>query len=479
MHLAFVLALLAALLAAWAPTATAQECPRLLLAAKVLPSAKRGILAGRKKAKITVNVRSEGAAHDVNFKMELPAGLSVVKLKTHPSRMPSRARIKRNPEGITAIYWTNIDFKKSSKRVFRAEVIADDCAPETLDVSALAYLVNATDLSTYCVSPLVEPVALRVRYPGNKKVGPITCAPTLAPSVNPATPFQLFGEGQRCLEAGLLAPFPDRRLSVQNDVDEELDWLTDTRNEYRGLDAVVIATPTECYTYCSIKGGEAAPFFFNWNALANQCFCCGGKCTLILDVDFDAYKVVETATAAPSASPSASPSALPSQLPSQQPSMLPTVMPSALPTTLPSQQPSMLPTVMPSALPTTLPTVMPSALPTTLPSQQPSMLPTVMPSALPTTLPSQQPSMLPTVKPSALPTQLPSKQPSMLPTVKPVVPATSCPAETFPDNPGCCLYFSECGTCPTGFSCYSSVCACQLAANPGACAPYSVVTCAL
>ena len=118
-------------------------------------------------------------------------------------------------------------------------MIADDCAPETLNVLTLAYLVNATDPSVYCVTLVV------LRYPGNKKVGPVTCAPTPAPSVNPATPFQLFGVGQRCLEAGRLAPFPDRRLSAQNDVDEELDWLTDTRNEQRGLGAVVIATPTE------------------------------------------------------------------------------------------------------------------------------------------------------------------------------------------------------------------------------------------
>jgi len=101
--------------------------------------------------------------------MELPAGLSVVQHKTHPSRMPSPAQIVPNPDGTTAIYWTDIDFKKSSKRVFRVEVIADDCAPETLDVSALAYLVNATDLSVYCVAPLAQPVVLRVRYPGDNR----------------------------------------------------------------------------------------------------------------------------------------------------------------------------------------------------------------------------------------------------------------------------------------------------------------------
>ena len=71
MHLPLVLALLAVLGSAWAPTATAQECPRLLLAGKAFPTAKRGILVGQKKAKITVSLRSKGAAQDVNFKMEL------------------------------------------------------------------------------------------------------------------------------------------------------------------------------------------------------------------------------------------------------------------------------------------------------------------------------------------------------------------------------------------------------------------------
>lgn len=126
----------------------------------------------------------------------------MVKLKTHPIGKPSlEVEIVQNPDGTTAIYWTDLNIKKNSKRLFRAEVIADDCAPETLDVTALTCLVNATDLSAYCAAPLAKPVILRVRYPGDKKVGfgkrassrPITCAPTPAPSVNPATPFELFG----------------------------------------------------------------------------------------------------------------------------------------------------------------------------------------------------------------------------------------------------------------------------------------------
>jgi len=90
----------------------------------------------------------------------------------------------------------------------------------------------------------------------------------------------------------------------------------------------------------------------------------------------------------------------------------------------------------------------------------------------------QPTSNLPTVMPSAQPTKLPSKQPSNLPTFMPVVPATSCPAGTFDSPPGCCVsYEKECGQCVTGLSCYSSVCACALAAFPAACTQ-SVVTCA-
>lgn len=52
---------------------------------------------------------------------------------------------------------------------------------------------------------------LPVRYPGNKKLGkhalskPVTCVPTL--SINPTTPIPVFGEGQRCVQAGQVVPF--------------------------------------------------------------------------------------------------------------------------------------------------------------------------------------------------------------------------------------------------------------------------------
>ena len=379
MLLPLVLALLAVWGGAWAPTATAQECPRVLLAGKAFPTAKRGILVGQKEAKITVILRSKskGAAQDVNFKMELPAGLSVVKLKTHPSRMPSPAQIVPNPDGTTAIYWTDIDFKKSSKRLVRVEVIADDCAPETLDVSALAYLVNATDPSVYCVAPLAKPVVLRVRYPGDKKTGsgkhassrPVTCAPTPAPSVNPATPFVPYGLGQRCLQAGRLAPFGvDRRMSAESQVVGEADSRDKIHEERRRLGPEVISTPSDCWDYCSLNGGEPVQFFFNWNTVTNQCFCCGDECTLILDSDFDAFAVVVAATQAPTTAPATMPTQLPTQEPTTVPTTIPTQLPTEAPTTVPTTMPTQLPTEAPSTSLTTAPTGHPTSLPTSAPS---------------------------------------------------------------------------------------------------------------
>ena len=35
--------------------------------------------------------------------------------------------------------------------------------------------------------------------------------------------------------------------------------------------------------------------------VTNQCFCCGGECTLVFDPEFTAYEAVVTATAAPTA----------------------------------------------------------------------------------------------------------------------------------------------------------------------------------
>lgn len=103
--------------------------------------------------------------------MELPAGLSVVKTSRPFPKAKAQPEVVQNADGTTAIYWLGDDFthNQGSTRRFSAKVTVDACAPETLAVTALAYPVNATDLTAYCAEPLAEPAILRVRYPGVKK----------------------------------------------------------------------------------------------------------------------------------------------------------------------------------------------------------------------------------------------------------------------------------------------------------------------
>src|SRR6056297_2087957 len=113
-----------------------------------------------------------------------------------PSPKPfTSPEIVKNADGTTAIYWLNIAFtkRKGGKRRFRVKVKADDCAPESLGLNAFAYTVNTTGAS--CITPLAESAMVNVRYSRSKKAA--TCAPTPVPTINPAQPFVLFGEGQR------------------------------------------------------------------------------------------------------------------------------------------------------------------------------------------------------------------------------------------------------------------------------------------
>jgi len=92
--------------------------------------------------------------------MELPAGLSVVKTAARPfPKTKTQPEVVQNADGTTAIYWLGVDFihPKGSMRHFSAKVTVDACASDTLAVTALAYLVNATDLTAYCAEPLAEP----------------------------------------------------------------------------------------------------------------------------------------------------------------------------------------------------------------------------------------------------------------------------------------------------------------------------------
>jgi hypothetical protein len=84
---------------------------------------------------------------------------------------------------MTAIYWRNIAFprRKGGNCRFRVKVMASECARETLAVNAFAYLLNATE--ALCMTPLVNPATVKVRYLKLKKAA--NCAPTLAPSISP------------------------------------------------------------------------------------------------------------------------------------------------------------------------------------------------------------------------------------------------------------------------------------------------------
>ncbi|EWM20687.1 hypothetical protein Naga_100433g5 [Nannochloropsis gaditana] len=155
MRLPFVSACLVVLGIVHAPIAVAQECPTLTLTGKARPSPKRGILAGKGHARVTVTLRSKEVVDDLNFKLLLPAGVSLVRSSSRP-KPRIYPEVVENPDGSTAVFWLGFDFVKAKggKRVFKAKLKVDECAPETLTVTGLAYLVNTTDLTTYCATPL-------------------------------------------------------------------------------------------------------------------------------------------------------------------------------------------------------------------------------------------------------------------------------------------------------------------------------------
>ncbi len=102
----------------------------------------------------------------------------------------------------------------------------------------------------------------------------------------------------------------------------------------------------------------------------------------------------------PSVEPSAEPSLEPSAEPSAEHTAEPTTEPSAEPTTEPSSEPSSEPTTEPSAEPSAEPTTEPSAEPTTEPSAEPSAEPTTEPSVEPDPTPQPDPSEGPTPEPT-------------------------------------------------------------------------------
>jgi hypothetical protein len=325
-------------------TTISQECPRFFLTANVRPNPRRGIVAGKGMAKITVTLKSNDPVDNVEFQLNLPDGLSVEQTAMRPSsKSYTPPQIVEDADGVTAISWQGLAFtkRKGGKRRFRVKVKADQCAPETLAVDAFAYLINATNTS--CMTPLANPAIVKVRYMKRNKAA--TCAPTPAPTVNPTQPFVLLGEGLRFSQGERLAPFEDRRLSLHTGIHRHDGIIARYHPEDRQLQS--IDTPEACYEYCSLNGSEDVPFLFSWNTVTSQCFCCAGVCTpLIVDPDYNVYEALLPRTLPPTSIPT---TAAP---PTAPPTPIPTELPTPGPTRTPTQAPSTTPTASPTPTPT-------------------------------------------------------------------------------------------------------------------------------
>src|SRR6056297_2153559 len=406
-------------------TTVSQECPRLFLKAKVRPNARRGILAGKGQAKITVTLKSKDPVDNLVFQLNLPNGLSVERTAMRPSSKPyTPPQIVEDTDGTNAIYWLGVAFTKSKggKRRFRVKVKADECAPDTLAVDAFAYLVNATDAS--CITPLASPAIVKVRY--SKLKNAATCAPTPAPTINPTQPFVLLGEGQRFSQGGRLAPFQDRRLSAHPGSSKHGGITGFGQAGDRHLQS--IDTPEACYEYCSLNSGDVVPFLFSWNTVTSQCFCCVGVCTpLVFDPDFNVYEALLPKTSSPTSFPTAMPTKLPTGTPTASPTGTSTASPTGMPTATPTMSPTATPTAAPTISPTATPTAAPTMSPTATPTATTTILPTAHPTGTPTTSPTATPTAAPTMSPTASPTATPTMSPTTTPTAAPTISPTATP----------------------------------------------------
>jgi len=269
-------------------------------------------------------------------------------------------QIVEDSDGTSTIYWLGIAFtkRKGGKLRFRVKVKADECTPETLAVDVFAYLVNATAAS--CITPLVNAAIVKVR--DSKLYKAATCAPTPAPSINPTQPFVLFGAGQRFSQGGRLAPFQNRRLSARSGMNTHGALAALSQPRDRHLQS--IDTPEACYEYCSLNAGEETPFFFSWNIVTRQCFCCVAVCTpFVFDPASNVYEALLPKTLPPVS--------MPTPAPSLTPSMTPTAAPTTAPTAPPTTAPTLAPTLAPTAAPTPVPTASPTAAPTLVPTMTP------------------------------------------------------------------------------------------------------------
>jgi len=292
------------------------ECPRFFLQAKVRPNGKRGIMAGRGQAKVTVTLHSDGPASNIQVGLALPNGLNVHKTATKPSSKLYTPQIVRDLDGTTELFWEGIDFtdRKRNKGRFRAKADVDSCAPETLAINAYAFVVNATDVS--CITELVTPTIINVRYPSLRRGA--TCAPTPAPTINPSDPFVPVGEGLRFSRGGQLAPFQRRALSTPSGLSRDMSPASPEGGAWRLLQT--INTPADCYAYCSVNGGQPPPFLFEWNRVTRQCYCCMGTCTpFVFDPAFVVFAGLVPATSAPTTAPTPAPTAMPTIAPTPGP----------------------------------------------------------------------------------------------------------------------------------------------------------------
>ncbi|EKU23411.1 exported nucleotide-binding protein, partial [Nannochloropsis gaditana CCMP526] len=252
-----------------------------------------------------------------------------------PSSRPlTPPQIVNNADGATTMYWQRLAFikRKGGKRRFHVVVKANECAPETLEVDASAYLVNTTDSS--CITPLANPALVKVRY--SKRQKKATCGPTPAPSINPQQPFVLFGEGQRFSQGARLAPFQNR-LSMLSSVNRHEDIMALHHLGDRQLQS--IDSPQACYEYCSMNGGQETPFF-SWNTGTSQCFCCVGVCKPFpFDPDSNVFEVRIPRTLPPMSAPTAAPTHAPAMTPTAAPTTAATASPTAAPTLVPTMTP--------------------------------------------------------------------------------------------------------------------------------------------
>jgi hypothetical protein len=106
------------------PSEAAQKCPSFTLSAKAQPSTRRSVLAGKGFAKISVRLRSNDVVDDINFKMVLPVGLSLIRTATRPlPKLVTPPRVVQNLDGSTAVYWLrmNLVLKKRSQPCLQSQ----------------------------------------------------------------------------------------------------------------------------------------------------------------------------------------------------------------------------------------------------------------------------------------------------------------------------------------------------------------------